>query len=190
MLVPGSWDHIIEDLLDERFDMISSGMAITPKRALLVNFSAPNGHSKATVVANREKAKSVRSVSDLNRQGVVIGVYRSSVNEPLAARLFPQARVQAFDSQDNLLAALVEGSVHAAVTASPGPEFLTAKAPEELYVPFAEPLARRAEGFAIRKGDADFLAYLDAWVQFYAENGWLAERRHYWFETFDWEDEL
>lgn len=190
VLVPGSWDYITEDLLDERFDMIASGMAITPKRALVVNFSVPYGHSKAGVVANRKKARDVRNVDGLNREGVVIGVYKDSVNEPLAAEVFPKARVQAFDSEDNLLAALVEGTVHAAITASPGPEFLSAKAPEELYVPFTEPLARRAEAFAIRKGDADFLAYLDAWVRYYTETGWLAERRHYWFETFDWEDQL
>ena len=57
-------------------------------------------------------------------------------------------------------------------------------------MPFTEPLARRAEAFAIRKGDADFLAYRDAGVRYYTETGWLAERRHYWFETFDWEDQL
>jgi polar amino acid transport system substrate-binding protein len=190
VLVPGSWSYIIEDLLDERFDMIASGMAITPKRALLVNFSVPYGHSKAMVVANRKKAANVRGVDGLNREGVVIGVYEESVNEPLARETFPKARIQTFENQDNLLAALVEGTVHAAVTASPGPEFLMHKAPEELYVPSIEPLARRGEAFAIRKGDVDFLAYLDAWVRYYTENGWLAERRHYWFETFDWEDDL
>ena len=137
-----------------------------------------------------KKAKNVKKVDDLNREGVVIGVYEESVNEPLARETFPNAQIQTFDNEDNLLGALVEGSVDAAITASPGPEFLTHKAPEELFVPFTEPLALRDEAFAIRKGDADFLSYLDSWVRYYTANGWLAERRHYWFETFDWEDDL
>ena len=189
-IVPASWPHVMDDLLDERFDMISSGMAITPKRALVVNFSVPYGHSKAVVIANRKKAKDVRTVDDLNREDMTIGVYEGSVNEALPPTLFPKARVQTFENQNGLLAALVDGTVSAAIAASPGPEFLETRAPEELYLPLAEPLARRAEAFAIRKGDPDFLSYLDAWVRYYTETGWLADRRHYWFETLDWENEL
>jgi len=107
------------------------------------------------------------------------------VNQPLAEKLFSRARVQTFQEQDALIEALVDGTVTAAIGASPAPEFLSRKAPNTLYLP-----ARRGEAFAIRKGDADFLAHLDTWVRYCLEDGWLAERRHYWFETFAWEDDL
>lgn len=46
---------------------------------------------------------------------------------------------------------------------------------------------RNSIGFAIRKGDADFLNFLDNWITVTESEGWLAERHSYWFRTMDWE---
>jgi polar amino acid transport system substrate-binding protein len=42
---PTAWDGIIPALLARKFDVIISGMSITPKRALQVNFSIPYAHT-------------------------------------------------------------------------------------------------------------------------------------------------
>jgi hypothetical protein len=61
---------------------------------------------------------------------------------------------------------------------------------QRITSPLTEPLARRSEAFAIRQRDVDFLAYLDAWVHFQRESGWLGQRRAYWFEGVDWQNRL
>jgi len=188
--VPASWPHILDDLLTERFDIIISGLSIDPRRALLVNFSIPYNHSEETVVAHRAKAGDAKTVQDLNRDGVVLGARSRTTAQKAAEHAFPQARLQTFEDDESLLQALLEGEVHAAVGSSPAPEIFAAGAPEALFLPLAEPLERHGEAFAIRKGDADFLSYLDTWIRYYEENGWLEDRRDFWFHSLEWQDRL
>ena len=37
-----------------------------------------------------------------------------------------------------------------------------------------------------RKGDPDFLNYLNTWLRFQHEDGWLDERRQFWAQSTDW----
>ncbi len=46
------------------------------------------------------------------------------------------------------------------------------------------------EAIALRKGDLDGLNFFDSWIAQHTSNGWLDERRRYWFETREWEDRL
>ena len=46
-LVPTAFDGIIPSLLAGKFDLIATGLTITPKRALTINFSRPYNHSGA-----------------------------------------------------------------------------------------------------------------------------------------------
>ena len=50
--VPTSWDGIIPALVSGKFDVIISGMSITPQRNLTVNFSDPYAYSGMTILAN------------------------------------------------------------------------------------------------------------------------------------------
>jgi len=36
------------------------------------------------------------------------------------------------------------------------------------------------------KGDPDFLNYLNTWLTFHQDDGWLLERRNYWETTTNW----
>jgi len=47
-------------------------------------------------------------------------------------------------------------------------------------------LPQTVEAFAIRKGEQSLLNYLNAWVAYWSADGWIAERRKYWFESLDW----
>lgn len=47
------------------------------------------------------------------------------------------------------------------------------------FLPSPEPLSRTSAGRAVRKGDADFLSFLNTWIEMQKESGWLTERaRH------------
>ena len=47
-------------------------------------------------------------------------------------------------------------------------------------------LPRTVEGFAVRKGEQSLLNYLNAWIDYWRADGWIAERHRYWFDTLDW----
>jgi len=61
------------------------------------------------------------------------------------------------------------------------------KYPETLFLPLEDTFTREPIGFAVRKGDPDTLNYLDSWIRVTEAEGWLKERKHYWFKTKEWE---
>jgi len=42
----------------------------------------------------------------------------------------------------------------------------------------------------VRKGDPDFLNFLDGWIRMVTDEGWLTERHNYWFRTDKWKDQV
>ena len=188
--VQASFPHLLDDLLADRFDVIVTGMSITPARALVANFSIPVSESYARLLANRAKAAGIRTAAGFDRPEVTIGVRAGAIGEDVAKRSFPKAKIQPFDDEDALIEAVLAGKVTAGVGWSPAPEVLSARAGDKLFVPLPDPLARSREAFAVRKGDPDLVFFLDAWIRHYQDTGWLAEKRKYWFESFAWEDQL
>ena len=190
LFVEASWPHIIDDLLANHFDIIISGMSISPQRALLVNFSVPYGHSQATLVANKKKADKLRDANAFNKAEVTLAFRSGSLSESTVKKTFPKAKLQAFDSEEAMLGALLTNEVYAAVVSSPLPESWVAHSPDKLFLPLEEPITRRSEAFAVKKGDYDFMCYLNTWVRYYEENGWLSEKRNYWFHSLAWKDQI
>lgn len=189
-LVPASRPNIVDDLLQDRFDLIVSRLPIEPRTALLLNFSDPYNWNTFTLVARRTKNAAPRGREAFDRANVRIGVRRGSLGADVTAAAFPRADRREVDDERELHEALVEGRLDGVVLGSPAPEFLQKRHSDVLVLPLRVPLARRSEAFGVPKGDPDVLAYLNAWIRYHEETGWLAERRHYWFETFRWADDL
>jgi polar amino acid transport system substrate-binding protein len=40
----------------------------------------------------------------------------------------------------------------------------------------------------VRRGDLEFLAYLNTWVYARRHDGWLEARRNQWFDKLEWAD--
>ena len=70
------------------------------------------------------------------------------------------------------------------------PAFHALKFPKKLFVPIKENFTKEPIGFALRKGDYDALNYFNNWIRVVKAKGWLADRKHYWFETKDWESQI
>jgi polar amino acid transport system substrate-binding protein len=68
------------------------------------------------------------------------------------------------------------------------PAFQALKYPEKLFLPIEGTFTREPIGFALMKGDVDTLNFFNNWITVVQAEGWLAERKRYWFETRDWED--
>ena len=185
-----SWPSIIAGLLTEDYDIIISGLSLTPQRALLINFSQPYSHSSSVLIANKKLAGKLTKAAQFNTEKITIGVVQGSVSEEIASRKFPKAAQQSFDSESHTIAALLSGKIFAIISSTPKTGYLLNQHGREVFQPFRQPLSLHAEGFGIRKGDADFLNFLNTWIEYNTQNGWLAERHQYWFDTIDWADQL
>ena len=66
-LISYDWEKLIPALNDNEIDIIIAGMAITPKRALKVNFSLPYATSGISLATNIKLTKNIKNVEELNR---------------------------------------------------------------------------------------------------------------------------
>lgn len=181
-----SWSHVVADLVGRHFDVVATGLWVTPARALVVNFSSPTSVGAMHLVANRAMTMGMRARQDFNRADVRLVVFGGTSQEAVAARVFPNATLVKVEGDADPLALVLEGKAHAALVTTPTPQLVVAQAPDRLVIPFDTPLQTTTTALAIRKGDPDFLNFLDSWLEFLREEGWLDERQHYWFRTTDW----
>lgn len=183
---PVGFEGIIGDLNAGRFDIIVTGMYATPERALTVNFTEPLNYSNVELVANSDKASGRNSVDDFNKADVTIGFVAGTVYGDIAASTFPNAKTQTFGEELEMFAALQEGKIMAAIASTPAPEIYHRLSDKKVKVAIKEPLARYGESLAVRRGDAEFLNYLNTWVRYYRDSDWLRNERSKWFVEMDW----
>jgi polar amino acid transport system substrate-binding protein len=188
--VPTKWAGIIPALLTGKFDVIIGGMSIRPDRNLKVNFSIPYDYAGQSMVANKKLAAGFTSLQDFDRPDVVISARLGSTAADAANKFLPKAQKRFFDDEAQVIQEVVNGRAHAAVASAPLPAFQALKYPDKLFLPFQGTFTKEPIGFAVRKGDFDTLNYFDNWIRVTEARGWLAERKHYWFETKDWEGML
>ena len=183
------WDAIVPALLAHQIDIIVAGMIITPQRALKVNFSQPYENSGIGLATNYALTKDFTGLADINRPQVKIGVVTGTIAEEVAKRLFPQATIQSFLKSEEAVKALVKGQLHGYVEHDPMPTFLALKHPGKIDEPLSEPLLSTKSGFAVNKGDPDFINFLNAWIIARDADAWLTSAYSYWFETLQWREE-
>ncbi|MDD3620681.1 MAG: transporter substrate-binding domain-containing protein [Desulfobulbaceae bacterium] len=188
--VPTKWAGIIPSLLTGKFDVIIGGMGIQPKRALKVNFTVPYDYSGMAIVASKKLAGGFTSLEDFNSPEVQIACKLGTTAVTAAKKYMPNAGLRLFDDEAQAYQELRNANVHAVVGSAPRPAFEALKYPESLFLPVTGIFTREPIGFALRKGDVDTLAFLNSWITVVQEEGWLAERHHYWFETRDWADQV
>jgi polar amino acid transport system substrate-binding protein len=186
--VPTQWSGIIPALLTGKFDVIIGGMSITPERNLKVNFSIPYDYGLMSMVASKKLAFGYKGVESFNRPEVIITARLGTTAAAAANNHMPQAQKKFFDNEAQVIQEVLNEKAHAAVASAPLPEEQVLKYPDKLFLPVKGPIAKEPIGFAVRKGDFDTLNYFNNWIRVVQEEGWLAERRHYWFETRDWEN--
>jgi len=185
--IPTKWSGIIPALMTGKFDVIIGGMGILPSRNLKVNFSAPYDHTGMSMVAHKTTAPGYNSLEAFNRPEIVIAARLGSTAVSATKKHLPRAQLRLFDDESQAYQELVNGKVHAVVGSAPTPAFQALKYPDKLYLPLDGTFTLEPIGFAITKGDPDTLNFFNNWIRYVSAEGWLAERKQYWFRTKEWE---
>jgi polar amino acid transport system substrate-binding protein len=187
--LPTAWDGIIPQLMSGNFDVIISGMSITPARNLTVNFSNPYAYSGLTVLANTAMTAGF-ALKDYNSADVTFAARRGATPATVIATLFPEATLLLFDEDGAATQEVLNGNAHATMGAEPTPSIEARRYADTLSVPFDQTFLATGEGFALRKGDPDALNFFNNWIAVRHANGWLKERNDYWFKGNDWESQV
>jgi polar amino acid transport system substrate-binding protein len=182
--VATSWGLVISDLVGRACDVVASGLWMTVPRALVVNFTAPTVHDGIYLVASQARAPGKTSLADFDQPGMAVAVYAGTQQEALARKLLPRARLIA--SADDPLQLVLQGQAQAALAPTLSPQTLLQAAPGQLYLPRSTPLASTPAAMAVRKGDPDFLHFLDTWLTLQRDSGWLDDRVLFWSNSAQW----
>jgi len=183
------WEDIIPALRKGEIDIIAGGMAITPARALKINFSNPYADSGISLATNTKMTRDIKSLDELNMDNIVISGVSESISYELATRLFDKANVKAYKTAEEATNAVLSGEAHAYVATSPQPEFLALKYPEQIDIPMTKPLISYKAGFGVNKGGQEWLNFLNAWITARTADKWLSATHKHWFESLGWRKE-
>jgi polar amino acid transport system substrate-binding protein len=184
------WEKIIPTLLTRKIDIIIAGITITPQRALQVNFSQPYDSSGISLVTNTLLTKTFQGPQDLNRPNVIIASVAGTISEDLTRRVFPQSTLKTFATSQEAIKAVITGTVHGYIEHEPITTFAALDNPDKVDEPLSKPLLETKAGFAVNKGDADFVNFLNAWITAHEADTWLASAHKYWFEGVEWRKAL
>ncbi len=188
--MPTEYPELVPALLAGDFDIIISGLGITPQRNLIVNCTQPYNSYVLGIAVNRQLLPEVTELGDLNMPEVLFA-RRGFDTESIREQHFPLARCHRFDDDADGFRAALRGEAHAVMTLEPKPRLITAQHPDILYQPPAlQTLKTYHAAFEITEGDPDALNFLNDWIFLRREDGWLGERRAYWFESTEWFDKL
>ena len=180
------FEKLIPALQRGEIDVIAGGMAITPRRALQVNFSQPLANSGISIATNTERTKNVSALRHLNDERIVIAVVADTLAHSVARTFFPQANIKIYPSSEVAENEILENRAHAYVASVPEINFLALMNRRKVDVPISEPIMASSEGLAVKKGEQELLNFLNAWVVARQTDKWLGTTRDYWFETIDW----
>lgn len=184
-----AWDGIIPALLTDKFDVIMGGMTVTPQRNLRVNFADPYIVVGQTIVLRKDLVGTITSFQDLNDPKYKIAVKLGTTGEQAVKRLIPKAQVFQFETQDDAKLEVINGKVDAFVYDLPYNAVFASQntgAVVHLDKPFTfEPLA-----WAVRKGDADFINWLNNYLRQIKGDGSYDRLYKKWFESTDWLKQL
>jgi polar amino acid transport system substrate-binding protein len=167
-------------------DFIAGGLAITPARALRVEFSTPYFESGTTLVTNRRLAPGAKSPADLNRKGYVIAIVADTFSAGLAGQLFDAAEIKTFADGPAAEKELAEGRVHAYLTSVPDARIVALHHPDVVDLPLAAPLVKSVSGLAVKRGNQAVLNYLNSWVVAHWADNLLPSLAKYWFSGDEW----
>lgn len=179
---------LIRALEAGEIDLIAAGLTISPERALHVNFSRPYATGGIGIATNIASTANVARLEDLDDPKFTIAVLDRSVAADLARRVLPRAALEPVATEDEAAAALIAGEVDIYLDQEPIPTFLALAHPDVIDVPVSRPLLETRSAFAVGKGDPDFLAFLNAWIEAREADTWLPTTHRYWFRTLQWRD--
>ncbi|MDP2778887.1 transporter substrate-binding domain-containing protein [Devosia sp.] len=158
-LVPVTGPNRIPYLVSNQVDVLVASLGITEERAKQVDFSAPYAGIEIFVFGDvNTKAASAEDLANQN-----IAVARASTQDTSITAIAPEtANIQRFDDDSTAVQALLSGQVSLMGASNVVISQIQSVAPDRFDVKFS--LKRQSQAIAVRPGDADLLAAVNAFL--------------------------
>ncbi|WBA80524.1 transporter substrate-binding domain-containing protein [Endozoicomonas sp. GU-1] len=188
-IVNTAWDGIIPALVTDKFDIIMSGMTLTSQRNLQINFANPYIVIGQSVLLRNGLKDEIKSYKDLNNPKYTVVSKLGTTGDLAARRYLSKARLRLFETESEGAIEVVNGKADAFIYDLPFNAVYSSQNPGKLVhldTPFTyEPLA-----WGVRKGDPDFVNWLNNFLTQIQGDGTYDKIYAKWFESSAWQKTL
>ena len=179
-IINTAWEGIIPSLMTHKFDIIMSGMTILQSRNLKVNFCEPYYYIGQCLLIHKKNVDKYKSYKDLNKEGVIITSKIGVTGAFTAERLMPKTTLRLFKTEAEPALQVANGLADAFIYDEPQVRVFAAMYKDKTAGLF-EPITYEPLAWAIRKGDPDFLNWLNNFLRQTRGDGRWDELKQKWF---------
>ncbi|MCU0538997.1 MAG: transporter substrate-binding domain-containing protein [Desulfobacterales bacterium] len=186
-----AWDGIIPALVTKKFDIIMSGMTVTQERNLKINFADPYIVVGQTVIINKKHEGKVKSYRDLNSPAFTVTSKLGTTGEQSVKRLIPRANYKSFEEEVTAAMEVVSGKADAFVYDLPFCVVFMAQQGKTGQIVFLDkPFTYEPLAWGVRKGDPDFLNWLNNFLAQVKNDGRYERIYNKWIKSTNWIDDI
>jgi polar amino acid transport system substrate-binding protein len=185
-----AWDGIIPALVTKKFDIIMSGMTVTQQRNLKINFADPYIIVGQTILLNKKHEGVVKSYKDLNDPKYVVTSKLGTTGEQAIKRLIPKATYKSFEVESEAALEVLNGKADATIYDLPFCATFMAQQGKGKLIFLDEPFTYEPLAWAIRKGDPDFMNWLNNFLRQVKNDGRYDQVYEKWITSTDWIEEV
>ena len=185
-----AWDGIIPALVSKKFDLIISGMTVTQERNLSINFADPYIIVGQTILLNKKHEGEVTSYKDLNDPKYTVTSVLGTTGEQAIKRMIYKAKYKSFEEESEAALEVLNGKADAMVYDLPFCSQFMAKQGKGKMVFLDEAFTYEPLAWAIRKGDPDFLNWLNHFLRQLKNDGRYDKIYEKWITGTDWIHEV
>jgi len=156
-----TWKDLMKDLKDDKFDIAMGGISRNLSRKLDAELTEPYLTYGKTPIVRTEEQKRYKSLEDIDRKTVRVGVNIGGTNEKFADANIKNAEIIKFVGNLEVVESVKDGKV----------DVMISETPEALYYenlnkglasPMTDsPMTKSQLGYVINKGELDFLSTIN-----------------------------
>jgi polar amino acid transport system substrate-binding protein len=150
------WDGIIPGLMAKKYDVIVSGMTITPERRRAVLFSDPYYDAGLKILLHKDLKDDVTKLADLDQKKYTVAVKLGTTGDIFTGKKLKKAKIQKFDVEADAAQSVMLGKVDAFIYDKPYLEIYAASKGKRLTL-LDEVLSDEKFGLATRKQNQDLI---------------------------------
>ncbi len=159
--VSTAWDGIIAGLVTEKYDIIMSGMTITQQRNLKVNFANPYIVVGQTIMMKNSLGSKIKTARDLDQPQYTVATKLGVTGEIATRKFFKKAKIITFETEADAASEVLNGRADAIIYDQPYNVLFMSDKGKDRLIHLDTPLTYEPLGWAIRKGDPDFLNWIN-----------------------------
>lgn len=161
--VDSSFPTLIDDLAQDRCDVAMYAIGMLPQRMEKLGFTQPYMRSDIYGITTKTNAV-VKQWSDIDKPGVLVGVQAGTFMDPIMTQRLKHAVLVRIQPPVTRERELIAGRVDVFMTDYPYSRRLLDNADWARLIESPEPFSVLPYGYAVKRGDAQWLATVDAFV--------------------------